>query len=117
MTTQPHILVVEDQILLGMMLRDLLEDLGYRVSMVADLVDALAFVDANAPTAAILDINLGGEQSYPVARALREKAIPFMFTTGYGERHLPTEFEGAKTVQKPYLPQVIGRQLTELLQA
>jgi CheY-like chemotaxis protein len=116
MTGQQHILIVEDQVLLGMMLQDVLEDLGYQASMVSRVDEALAFVETNAPTAAILDINLGDEDSYPVARVLREKAIPFMFTSGYSGGALPKEFEGHRTVQKPYSPPMIGGQLSELLQ-
>ena len=74
--------------------------------------DALAAIEAGPPSAAILDVNLGGEQVYPVARALRERGIPFMFATGYGERRLPSEFEGERTLQKPYIP-AIGRHAPE----
>ena len=116
MTGQEHILIVEDQILLGMMLQDVLEELGYRASMVSHVGEALAFVETNCPTAAILDINLGDEDSYPVARVLRDKSIPFMFTSGYSGGNLPEEFRGQRTVQKPYLPHVISGQLSGLLQ-
>ena len=115
MTAREHILVAEDEIYLAMMLQDLLEDRGYQVSKVASVSDALACITAGAPSAAILDVNLGGEQVYPVARALRERGIPFMFATGYGERRLPSEFEGERTLQKPYIPQSVDTHLTALL--
>lgn len=116
MTRGKHILIVEDEIFLAMMLQDLLEDDGYDVSKVASVSDALAAIESKLPSAAILDVNLGGEQAYPVARALREGGVPFMFATGYGERRLPEEFAGEKTVQKPYLPHLIRSQISELLQ-
>jgi len=115
MTASRRILVAEDEIFLAMMLQDLLEDRGYEVFKVACVSDALASIDAVAPSAAILDVNLGGEQVYPVARALRERGIPFMFATGYGERRLPSEFEGERTLQKPYFPRSIDTHLSALL--
>jgi DNA-binding response OmpR family regulator len=115
MTAPQRILVAEDEIYLAMMLQDLLEDRGYQVYKVACVSDALAAIDAGPPSAAILDVNLGGEHVYPVARALRERGIPFMFATGYGERRLPSEFEGERTLQKPYIPQSVDTHLSALL--
>ena len=115
MTAPQRILVAEDEIYLAMMLQDLLEDRGYQVYKVACVSDALAAIDAGPPSAAILDVNLGGEHVYPVARALRERGIPFMFATGYGERRLPSEFEGERTLQKPYFPQSVDTHLSALL--
>jgi DNA-binding response OmpR family regulator len=116
MSRGKHILIVEDEIFLAMMLQDLLEDDGYDVSKVASVSDALDAIGSRLPSAAILDVNLAGEQAYPVARALRELGIPFMFATGYGERRLPEEFAGEQTLQKPYLPHRIKSQLGELLE-
>jgi DNA-binding response OmpR family regulator len=85
------------------------------VSKVASVTDALDAIALQVPDAAILDINLAGEQSFPVANALREHGVPFLFATGYGERSLPDEFAGERTMQKPYLPHVLRSQLVALL--
>lgn len=115
MTARKHILIAEDEIFLAMMLQDLLEQDGYDVSKVATVADALAAIESKVPSAAILDVNLAGEKSYPVAKALRERGVPFLFATGYGERSLPEEFAGEQTMQKPYLPHLMRAQLSALL--
>lgn len=115
MSKGAHILIAEDEIFLAMMLQDLLEADGYEVSKVASVADALDAIASRPPDAAILDINLAGEQSFPVAKALRERGVPFLFATGYGEGALPEEFGGERTMQKPYLPHVLRSQLVALL--
>ena len=116
MTAGKHILIAEDEIFLAMMLQDLLEADGYDVSKVACVADALAAIESRLPDAAILDVNLAGEQSFPVAQALRERGVPFLFATGYGERSLPEAFAGEQTMQKPYLPHLMRTQLSALLE-
>jgi DNA-binding response OmpR family regulator len=115
MSVTQRILIAEDEIFLAMMLHDLLVDDGYEVSTVASVSDALAAIALSLPSAAILDVNLAGELSYPIAKDLRERGVPFLFATGYGERSLPIEFAGEQTMQKPYLPHVLRSQLSALL--
>ena len=50
---------------------------------------------------AILDVHLHGESAFPVAEALIERSIPFIFATGYGERGLPENYRGRPVLQKP----------------
>ena len=82
-----RILVVEDEGLVALTLEDLLEDLGCQVvGSVGTLAAAMEFVGSGAAfDAAFLDVNVGGERVFPVAEALAERAVPFAFTTGYGE--------------------------------
>lgn len=115
MTTGTHILIAEDEIFLAMMLQDLLEADGYEVSKAASVADALDAIASRLPDAAILDVNLAGEQSFAVARELRANGVPFLFATGYGVRSLPEEFAGEQTMQKPYLPHLMRAQLSSLL--
>jgi CheY-like chemotaxis protein len=53
------------------------------------------------PTAAVVDINLGGGPSFGLARTLHEEGIPFVFLTGYDEEAIPAEFAGVPRLQKP----------------
>ena len=65
---------------------------------------------------ALLDINLGDRNSYPIADRLAELRIPFLFATGYGEQaNLPREHRGRPVVQKPYTIENIARALDGLL--
>ena len=83
--TAARILVVEDEVLIGMDLVMLLEDWGYRPDGPHGSVAAcLEAVEQFDPEIAVLDVNLGGgETSLPVAAALRERGTPFVFLTGY----------------------------------
>lgn len=97
------ILVVEDESILAMLLEDFLDDLGYRRPAVASTVSrALATLETDTITFAILDINLGGEKSFPIADALDARAIPYFFMTGYGAAGVPERLRDRYILQKPY---------------
>jgi CheY-like chemotaxis protein len=51
---------------------------------------------------AILDLNLGGVLTYPVADVLVEQGIPFVFATGYGSSGLKEAYANQHTLQKPF---------------
>ena len=115
-----RVLIVEDEALVAMLLEDMLSDLGCvvagAVSTVAEAV-ALARDAAVAIDVAILDVNLGRDSSAPVAEALAERDVPFVFATGYGESGVPEAFRGRPALQKPFgmhdvarlLAQAVGR--------
>lgn len=52
--------------------------------------------------AAVLDVNLAGERVDPVADALAEREIPFVFASGYAAAGLPQRHNGRPVVEKPY---------------
>src|ERR1700733_14313569 len=86
-----RVLVVEDEPIIAMMLEDCLGDLGCSVAAVASrLNDALKQARALDLDAGVLDVNLAGELSYPVAEVLRDRTVPFLFATGYGSAGKPT---------------------------
>lgn len=81
-----RILLVEDEMMVAWLVADILGDLGCEVVGPAGRVDrALMMISAETIDAAVLDLNLGGVRSYPVADALMVRGIPFVFATGYGE--------------------------------
>ena len=53
-------------------------------------------------TAAILDVNVDGEEIFPVADILAKRGLPFVFVTGYGERSLPEPYRDRPALQKPF---------------
>ncbi len=69
----PCILLAEDEMMLAMMLEDRLRASGYRVLKAARLAKCLELADSQLIDLAILDINLAGEQSFPVAVVLRRQ--------------------------------------------
>jgi DNA-binding response OmpR family regulator len=121
MTGQPpaaakrRILVVEDEMLIGMLLEDMLTDLGHEVAaIIPRLKDALAAVDRETYDLAVLDVHLHGESAFPVAEALIAKGVPFVFATGYGERGLPENYRGRPVLQKPFAKDDLERVLKTL---
>jgi DNA-binding response OmpR family regulator len=97
------ILIVEDEPLIAMMLEDFLDSLGHTVSGTCDSVrGALDEVDKGGFDLAILDVNLKGENVWPVATRLREKKVPFVIATGGHVDPPPPEFNDAPVIEKPY---------------
>jgi CheY-like chemotaxis protein len=110
-----RVLVVEDEMLIGMLLEDMLIDLGHQVAAVVPrLKEALAAVERETYDMAILDVHLQGESAFPVAEALIARGVPFVFATGYGERGLPEDFRGRPVLQKPFAKDDLERVLKTL---
>jgi CheY-like chemotaxis protein len=96
------ILVVEDEFLLAEAMADALIALGVQVvGPVGDLAAALALASAAKIDGAVLDINLRGEMVFPLADALAERGVPYIFATGYEQDSIPERFRAAPTVSKP----------------
>jgi CheY-like chemotaxis protein len=97
------VLVVEDEYLIADDLRKALTDAGAEiigpVPAVGDAIEALR--KAERIDAAVLDINLRGEMIFPVADALLERGIPFVFATGYDRSSLPERFADFPRIEKP----------------
>jgi two-component SAPR family response regulator len=100
-----RVLVLEDETLVSMMVEDMLMDLGCEiVGPFARLDQAMAFVDGGGEIdLALLDVNLGGERSFPLAEKLSGLNIPFVFTTGYDESGMPDSWRGRPSLRKPFM--------------
>jgi PAS domain S-box-containing protein len=97
-----RILLVEDESLIAMMMEQNLRDLDFDVvGPFSTVREALAAVDREPVDAGILDINLGGEMAYPIARILLARKVPFVFMTGYGADTIGAPFPGVRIFQKP----------------
>lgn len=111
-----HILVVEDEMMILMMIEDMLTDFGYRVVYSASTVDqALALIEAHHIDAATLDVNLHGVDSYSIADVLDARNVPFAFVTGYGSYGLRKDYHLRPTLKKPFLRQDLEGMLERLL--
>ena len=88
--------------MVSLMLEDRLEQAGYRVLTAATLDDALTLATRAEADVAVLDVNLDGQQSFPVAEILRSRGIPFTFASGYGVDGVPQFYRGENMLQKPY---------------
>ena len=99
-----RLLVVEDEYLVATDLTQFLTALGAEVIGPAGSVGtALDLVRrfGEGLNGAVLDVNLGGRFVFPVAEALAARGIPFVFTTGYGEAALSSQFSGVPRCEKP----------------
>lgn len=111
-----RILIVEDEALIAELLAMYIEEMGYQsIGPAATVAQALALVDGEPPTCAILDCLLGHEDSAPVAKALANAGIPFAFATGRGPGSLPDGFKQRPMINKPYIFEDVQRVLTSII--
>lgn len=109
-----RIIIVEDESMVAMLLEDMLEDLGHQVvATVGSMDKAEQLVAGEAFDLAILDVNLNGEHTYPLATKLKERGAPFLFSTGYGRSGLLPEWRESAVLQKPFTE----RDLAKAIQA
>jgi PAS domain S-box-containing protein len=103
-----RVLLVEDEILVAMMMRDMLNDLGYAVvGPFSRLSEAMVAAVHDDIVAGIIDINLDGEFVYPVADVLVARRIPFVFVTGYGVESIDGRFGEVPVIKKPVQRQAL----------
>ena len=111
------VLVVEDETIISLEIEQMLQDLDCgHIWHAANVVQALAILAQHRPDVALLDINLGREKVFPVAEMLIDRAVPFIFSTGYGRDGLPHEWAGWPVIQKPYLTRELAMALTPLVE-
>jgi CheY-like chemotaxis protein len=104
-STERRILVIEDEALVAMLIEDTLLDSGFTIIGPArSVAQALELLGREDPDAAVLDLNLGGENSVAVADALAARSIPFVVATGYGAAGLPAGHQHVPVLPKPYDP-------------
>lgn len=112
--SSPCVLVVEDEALIAMVLEDRLLASGYRVITAATLPSAMAIAESDGIDAAVLDIELQGDRSFPVASLLRRRGIPFIFSSSSDARELPPELRNEPFMHKPYSTSVLLAELAKL---
>ena len=98
-----RVLVVEDEFFLAEEIADILTQAGaYVVGPITDLAGALAQVQDGGFDLAVLDINLHGETSYPLADDLLILQVPFLFATAYSTCQIPPDYRHLPRIEKPY---------------
>ena len=107
------VLVVEDESMVSMLMEDMLQDLGCMVvGTIARFDDALKqAINDPAFDVALLDVNLNGKQTFPIAEQLAARGVRFIFATGYGEGILPQSLQGGPILQKPFELEALQRAL------
>ena len=98
-----RVLLVEDESLIVMLIEDALADLGCEVAGVASRFDdAVIKARGLAFDIAILDVNLNGLHTFPIAEIIQARGIPFVFATGYGATSVPDALNAVPILQKPF---------------
>ena len=111
-----RVLLVEDELLVAMNVEAMLDALGCVVVAAAARVDeALRVVEREALDAAVLDVSLDGQPSFPVADALAARGVPFVFATGYGASGLREDLRDRPALQKPFRLLQLARTLAGAL--
>jgi DNA-binding response OmpR family regulator len=115
-TKKLRFLLVEDEALILLNLKTTFKELGWEVAGTAAKIDAaMSMARTGSFDAAIIDVNLDGSMTYPVADILRERTIPFAFTTGYGRTAIDNTYSDVPILQKPFsrdqLESVVSRLL------
>ena len=100
-----RILIIEDDFMIVEIVREILEDAGAIVlNPIGTRDEALAFISGNhaAFDAAVVDLNLHGRATYPIADALLDRKIPFVFATGYSADAIDSKYECFPRCEKPF---------------
>lgn len=116
-TSLPKVLLVEDETMLAMLMEMMLEDLGFATAYHAStLNDGIEYARNGEYDLAILDINIIGGDSFPIAAAIADRGIPFMFCSGYGRLGIPDAWLNRRCIAKPFSAEQLSEALSELLE-
>jgi DNA-binding response OmpR family regulator len=107
------ILVVEDESLIALLMEDFVTHLGHQVAGTAmRLAEALELAQRAEIDFAILDVNLAGAMSFPVADVLERRGVPHIFATGYGSAGIKPPYSQRIVLHKPVRLADLDRAIT-----
>lgn len=110
------ILVVEDETLILMMIEDMLADLGCEsIAAASKIGQAIALIDGKVFDAAMLDLNLNGMESYPIADALAAHDVPYFFSTGNSLDNVKEGYRDHDVLKKPFTFEQLSNMLARSL--
>ncbi len=103
MSAPRKVMIVEDEPLIAFDLKDMLEETGefVVVGMAGSVAEALTMAPECGCDLALLDVNLRGEHSGPVAAALKARGVPFLAISGYSRNQIPDALKNAHFLAKP----------------
>ena len=114
--TGRSVLIIEDESMVAMLIEDTLEEMGCVVAGLAPRFDeALRKAGTLVFDVALLDVNLNGRSSFPIADVLIGRGLPFVFATGYNAGSLPEYLRLMPVLQKPFHQQDLERALRTAL--
>ena len=115
---EKKVLIVEDEALIAMLFEDILEDTAcHIVGPAMNVRQAMDLAGTAEIDIAVLDVNLNGEPSFPVAALLQSRGVPLVFSSGYGSQGLPPEWQDRPTLPKPFTSDEVIDTLARLVAA
>jgi DNA-binding NarL/FixJ family response regulator len=112
-----NVLIVEDEYFIASDLKKVLSSRGaHIVGPVGDLVGGLRLAESGSVDVAILDVNLAGSNSYPLADNLAGRDTPYMFLTGYDGWSMPEEYRNIPRISKPFCETQVVQMIEGLLE-
>lgn len=109
-----RVLIVEDEGAIALLMEDMLMELGCEIAGSAARIETALQMVADRPIdLAILDLNIAGKSAYPIADALAERDIGFIFSTGYGGMGIREDYRGRPVLQKPFTQRDLKASLLE----
>ena len=112
-----RVLLAEDELHVQMLIEDFLGELGCEVQAVSTFDAALRAACEADVDVAVLDVNLGGQQSFPAAEALVERRIPFVFSTGYASQGFQAAWNDRPWLQKPFVIEQLAKTLRDAVKS
>jgi two-component SAPR family response regulator len=107
-----RVLVVEDELMVAIMIEQALRRADcVLVGPVPRIAKAIEMARSEPIDVALLDVNLAGERVFPVADVLIERAVPFVFLTGYASGVVPSAYANRNILGKPFTPATLYRTL------
>jgi len=113
---KPHVLVVEDSILVAMAIEDVLVSRDLDVSVATTLSVAEALIELRTPDAALLDLQLPDGYTLDLARKLYERGCAVAFSSAYDAEAVPSSHAFARQFRKPASPDLLGDWVVASLQ-
>jgi DNA-binding NtrC family response regulator len=112
-----RVLIIEDDASITEQLTWFLADSGIGVAgTCATLPGAMMAVNGEFAIA-LVDVNLGGNYSYPVMDKLSQRGIPFIVMTGYAPEEMPREYAASPSLMKPFEPSALLQMIKRLTSA
>jgi CheY-like chemotaxis protein len=114
-SSELRVLVVEDEPLVAMLAEEMLAELGHRAAAISHgLKDGLEAIGNGTFDLAVLDVNLSGSLSFPIAEKAAERGVPVLFVTGFDRDHME-QLAGQCVLQKPYSTDDLQRAIGQAL--
>jgi two-component system, response regulator PdtaR len=111
------IVILEDEYLIALDAQGILADQGAEVFIATDLKEAEKLAEMDHVDLALLDVNINGQFSFPIAQRFHERQVPIVFASGYElkARAFPGADLGA-CISKPYTPEKLRQAVINALQ-